>query len=74
MAHFRATIQSKGGESSRCGEKKDGMVVNVNGWMGGVRVEVKYDLIHGCDIFTIYETAGSGKDGREERFIGRIAS
>jgi len=38
MAHLRARIQSKGGEATRLGNKRDGMRVEING--NGWRLEV----------------------------------
>lgn len=58
MAQYRATIRSKGGSTSRLGDKR-GMVVRVNGWNIGIQVFISYDEELQCDRISIFETGGS---------------
>ena len=58
MARFRGTVQCGGGEASRLGSEKSGLVVEANGWNLGVRVRAWVDD-EGNDVFDVYETKGS---------------
>ena len=59
MARFRGTVVGmKGGEASRLGSEKNGLVVEANGWKLGVRVRA-YVSDEGKDCFDVYQTRGS---------------
>jgi len=63
MAQYRAIIRSKNGSTSRLGNKKEGMVVRVDGWNIGVKVMIMYNEELACDQITIFETGGSNDPG-----------
>jgi len=66
MAHFRGTVKGRGKTTaSRLGTKDSGLVVEANGWFGGVTVEVMH--VNGKDVFYVYETGGSADfSGKKE--------
>ena len=59
MAQYRALVRSKNGSTSRLGDKKNGMVVRVDGWNIGVKVFIMYDDELERDVIFVYETGGS---------------
>ena len=66
MAQFKGTIEGNGGSSvSRLGSKKNGLVVEANGWKLGVRVRA-YVNDEGKDCFDVYQTRGSGSWGDDK--------
>ncbi len=57
MARFRGTVQGGRTQASRLGHAKTGLVVECNGWNGGIHVEAKAD--GGDDCFEVTLSCGS---------------
>lgn len=72
MARFRGTVRGQRGEASRLGNAKSGLLVEANGWEGGIRVEA-FAQPNGEDRFEVYVTSGS--NGRyRSRHLATIAT
>ena len=70
MARFRGTVVGgSGGEASRLGTEKSGLVVEANGWKKGVRVVASRGP-QGEDLFEVYVTDGSAGKGEAELVLG----
>jgi hypothetical protein len=63
MARFYMTAygQAKNPATTR-GSEKSGMIVHVNGWDKGVKINAYVDD-EGRDVFEVYETGGSRSSG-----------
>ena len=72
MAQFRAVICSKGGQTSRLGNKKGGISVFCNGWNIGITVHLRYDQKTGKDYAEVYKTGGSNGDADQIDKIAEI--
>lgn len=65
MAHFRGILRGGRGEVTRLGHKKLGLIVDLNAWDHGCRVELTHNMETDQDEIRVYKTGGSNGSGSE---------
>ena len=75
MAQFRASIETGSGPAiTRNGNKQKSIMVRLDGWNDGIRVEAHFDKDTGEDVFTVYRTAGSNGRATPDQIIDTYRS
>jgi hypothetical protein len=69
MAHFYGTLsggKAKKENTTRTGNKGNGISSHVASWDKGIEVDVRYSEKDNSNVFTVYETGGSNNHSRKE--------